>query len=152
MKAGFLLSLTEPALAGAGRRPPGTGPRALAATATARERAHLQALQWVARGPLAGSACRVWDELLVEHPRDALALQWAQLFDFYRGDAVNLLRQRPARALPEWDEADPLHPHVLALYAFGLEENHLTRRPRRPAAAPWPRTRACPGPCMPWPT
>jgi hypothetical protein len=39
-------------------------------------------------------ACRVWDELLVDHPRDALALQWAHLWDFYRGDAVGL-RQRP---------------------------------------------------------
>ena len=35
------------------------------------------------------------------------------------------LRQRPARALPEWDEADPLYPYVLGLYAFGLEENNL---------------------------
>ena len=26
------------------------------------------------------AACRVWDELLVQFPRDALALQWAQLY------------------------------------------------------------------------
>src|SRR5438093_591697 len=57
-------------------------------------------------------------------PRDALALQLAQLWDFFRGDASHL-RLRPARVLPEWDEADPLHPYVLALYAFGLEECHL---------------------------
>ena len=31
---------------------------------------------------------------------------------------------RPAR-LPAWDEADPLFAHVLALYAFGLEEGNL---------------------------
>ena len=31
----------------------------------------------------------------------------------------------PARALPEWDDADPLYPHVLALHAFGLEECNL---------------------------
>ena len=68
-------------------------------------------------------ACRIWDALLIDHPRDALALQWAQLWDFYRGDAA-ALRARPARALPEWDEHDPLYPHVLALWAFGLEENH----------------------------
>jgi hypothetical protein len=36
------------------------------------------------------AACRTWDELLVEYPRDALALQWSQLWDFYRGDAVSL--------------------------------------------------------------
>jgi len=122
MKAGFLLSLTEPALV----------PEAAAhlqaaqdreAGCTPRERAHLAALQQVAEGRW-HAACRTWDELLIDHPRDALALQWAQLWDFYRGDAAGL-RGRPARALPEWDEADPLYAHVLALHAFGLEESHL---------------------------
>ena len=60
----------------------------------------------------------------MQHPRDALALQWAHLWDFYRGDAA-ALRGRPARVLPEWDEADPLYGYVLALHAFGLEECNL---------------------------
>jgi len=122
MKAGFLLSLTEPALV-----PEAAGhlakAQALAEHATPRERAHLEAVQQVLEGRW-GAACLTWDQLLVEHPRDALALQWAQLWDFYRGDAAGL-RGRPARALPEWDEADPLYAHVLALYAFGLEECNL---------------------------
>jgi hypothetical protein len=125
MKAGFLLSLTEPALL-AEVAVLLSHARTLADAAPAtpqRERAHLEALQQVAEGRWQ-VACRTWDELLVEHPRDALALQWAQLWDFYRGDAVSL-RQRPARALPEWDEADPLYPCALALYAFGLEESNL---------------------------
>jgi hypothetical protein len=67
---------------------------------------------------------QLWDGWLVEHPRDALALQWAHLWDFYRGDAPGL-RLRPARALPAWDEGDPLYPCVLALHAFGLEECNL---------------------------
>ncbi len=58
---------------------------------------------------------------MLQHPCDALALQWAHLFDFYGGDA-NALRQRVARVLPEWPESDPLQPYVLGLYAFGLEE------------------------------
>jgi len=122
MKAGFLLSLTEPALL-----PEADAhlchARALANHATAREKAHLEATQAVLEGHWQ-QACRIWDPLLVEHPRDALALQWAQLWDFYRGDAVGL-RQRPARALPEWDESDPLFANVLSLYAFGLEECNL---------------------------
>lgn len=122
MKAGFLLSLTEPALQ-AEADAHLSHARALARQATPRERAHLQAVQLVAEGRW-HAACRAWDELLIEHPTDALALQWAQLWDFYRGDAVNL-RQRPARVLPAWDEDDPLHPYVLALYAFGLEECNL---------------------------
>jgi hypothetical protein len=122
MKAGFLLSLTEPGLVDQARQHLEAA-RALVGSATpARERAHLDAVALVLEGRWA-AACRTWDSLLIEHPRDALALQWAQLWDFYRGDSV-ALRARPARALPEWDEDDPLYPHVLALWAFGLEENH----------------------------
>ena len=122
MKAGFLLSLTEPGLV------PEAAAHLLAARereacCTPRERAHLEAVAQLLEGRWA-AACRTWDELLVAHPRDALALQWAHLWDFYRGDAP-ALRLRPARVLPEWDEADPLYAHVLALHAFGLEECNL---------------------------
>jgi hypothetical protein len=122
MKAGFLASLTEPGLLPQAQRHLHDA-QALAGHATAGERAHLEAVQAALDGRW-HQACRIWDGLLVEHPRDALALQWAQLWDFYRGDAGGL-RQRPARALPEWGEADPLYPCVLGLYAFGLEENNL---------------------------
>jgi hypothetical protein len=122
MKAGFLLSLTEAPLQ---READAhlSHARALAGDAPARERAHLDAVQLVLEGRWQ-AACRRWDAVLLEHPRDALALQWAQLWDFYRGDAHGL-RGRPARALPQWDDADPLYAYVLALYAFGLEENNL---------------------------
>jgi tetratricopeptide (TPR) repeat protein len=122
MRAGFLLSLTEASMLGEAQQHLQAA-RELIAGAPPRERAHLEAVQAVAEGRWQ-AACRCWDELLVEYPRDALALQWSQLWDFYRGDAVNL-RARPARALPEWDEADPLYAHVLSLYAFGLEESNL---------------------------
>ncbi len=122
MKAGFLLSLTEPGLRDEAAAHLSHA-RALAVHAPARERQHLEAVQLLLEGRW-HAACRSWDKILIEHPRDALALQWAQGWDFYRGD-ITALRQRPARALPEWDEDDPLQPYVLALYAFGLEENNL---------------------------
>ena len=122
MKAGFLASLTEASLLAEAQTHLDAARALTSAHTPARERAHLEAVQLVLEGRWAG-ACRTWDALLIEHPRDALALQWAQLWDFYRGDAA-ALRARPARALPEWDEHDPLYPHVLALWAFGLEENH----------------------------
>lgn len=122
MKAGFLLSLTEPGLVDEAASHL-TQARALERSCTPRERAHLEAVQQVLDGRWA-AACRTWDALLLDHPRDALALQWAQLWDFYRGDAAGL-RLRAARALPEWDEADPLYAHVLSLHAFGLEECNL---------------------------
>jgi hypothetical protein len=121
MKAGFLLSLTEPSLAVDAAAHLAAARERIDA-APARERAHLAALERVAEGRWA-QACQLWDQLLVEHPRDALALQWAHLWDFYRGDALQL-RARPARALPEWDADDPLQPCVMGLYAFGLEECH----------------------------
>ncbi len=122
MQAGFLLSLTEPALVAEARALLEAAEHGIA-RANHRERDHLIALHTLLAGDWHG-ACREWEALLLRHPRDALALQWAHLFDFYRGDAANL-RQRVARVLPEWDAADPLHPYVLGHYAFGLEENHL---------------------------
>jgi hypothetical protein len=122
VKAGFLLSLTEPALVAEAAQHLATASALVGDTTPARERAHFEALQLALEGRWA-AACRVWDQLLIEQPRDALALQWSQLWDFYRGDAAQL-RARPARALPEWDEDDALYAHVLALWAFGLEECH----------------------------
>jgi hypothetical protein len=142
MKAGFLLSLTEPGLLDQADAHLAHA-RALAVRAPPREQAHLQALQCVREGRW-HAACRLWDELLLQHPRDALALQWAQLWDFYRGDAP-ALRQRPARALPEWDEADPLYPCALALLAFGLEENNLY-----PQAEEAGRRALAADPAVPW--
>jgi tetratricopeptide (TPR) repeat protein len=122
MRAGFLLSLTESPMVAAAQEALQQA-KGLAAHAAARERAHLAAVQQVAEGRW-HAACRTWDELLVEHPRDALALQWAQLWDFYRGDMAGL-RGRAARALPQWAADDALYPYVLALHAFGLEESNL---------------------------
>ncbi|MBL8360502.1 MAG: tetratricopeptide repeat protein [Rubrivivax sp.] len=122
MKAGFLASLTEPAVLAEATAALATA-RTLTRDAPAREQRHLDAVQQVLDGRWQ-AACRTWDELLLEHPTDALALQWAHLWDFYRGDSPQL-RQRPARALPAWAEGDPLRPLVMGLYAFGLEENNL---------------------------
>ena len=122
MKAGFLASLTEPTLMPEAAAHLAAA-RALTRAAPERERAHVEAMQQLIDGQW-HAACHSWDTLLLQWPRDGLALQWAQLWDFFRGDQTQL-RLRPARALPEWDEADPLTPYVMGLYAFGLEENNL---------------------------
>jgi hypothetical protein len=122
MKAGFLLSLTETSLVPEAALHLERA-RGLGGGATARERAHLEAASLLLQGRWP-QACQVWDQLLLDHPRDALALQWAHLWDFYRGDCASL-RLRPARVLPEWDDDDPLLPFVWGLYAFGLEECNL---------------------------
>jgi len=91
------------------------------AGASAREQQHLQALLAWCKGDLRGAA-RAWDAILVEHPRDALALKLAHYVYFYLGDARNL-RDVVARALWAWDETVSGRAHVLAMYAFGLEES-----------------------------
>src|SRR5262245_57704651 len=53
-----------------------------------------------------GRACDLLDRLLVDRPHDMLAIQTAHLFDFFRGDALNL-RNRIARVLPRWSPDVP---------------------------------------------
>ncbi|WP_298833429.1 tetratricopeptide repeat protein [uncultured Piscinibacter sp.] len=122
MRAGFLLTLTEPSLI-ADARAALEQADLLATQATERERAHWAAASRCAAGDWHG-ACAAWERLLLDHPRDLYALQWAHLFDFYRGDARNL-RGRVARVLPEWPRDDPLRPYLLGMHAFGLEECNL---------------------------
>ena len=117
LKAGVLLTLAE------------HGPACQAAdelaaasqlSANARERAHFAAARAAAQGEWE-TACDAWERILVEHPRDIAALLFAHLFDFYRGDALNL-RRRPERVLPQWSPELPLYGYVLGMHAFGLEE------------------------------
>jgi tetratricopeptide (TPR) repeat protein len=67
------------------------------------------------------AACRAFDRVLVDHPRDAFAVQSAHVMDFFRGDALNL-RNRISRVLPHWTAAVPGYSYVLGMHAFGLEE------------------------------
>jgi tetratricopeptide (TPR) repeat protein len=95
---------------------------AMLARANERERALVASMRLVVDGEWE-RGCRALDRVLVDHPRDVLALQTAHLFDFYRGDALNL-RNRVARVLPAWSPSVPGYSYVLGLYAFGLEESN----------------------------
>lgn len=95
---------------------------ALTARATPRERAHAQALGFWADGH-PGHAVEIWESILLEHPRDLLAMRLAHHAHFYRGDGQNL-RDSVARCLPAWNEGVPDHAYVLGMQAFGLEETH----------------------------
>ncbi len=94
--------------------------RAAARRATPRENLHLEAVETWAEGRLR-DATAVWEEILVDYPRDALALRLAQDAYFFLG-ASAAMRDSVARVLPEWRDDDPLTGAVLGLRAFGLEE------------------------------
>jgi tetratricopeptide (TPR) repeat protein len=120
IKAGLLLTAGERAAALQAREALNTA-SLREAKAHDRERAHVVAARSAADGDW-DRACELWEAILVRWPRDIAALLFAHLFDFYRGDALNLKR-RPQRVLPRWDPDLPFHGYVLGMAAFGLEES-----------------------------
>ena len=93
---------------------------ALADKANDRERGHIAAIRAWCGGDFY-EAVRHWEAVLVEHPRDLLALQLAHLSDVLLGD-VSDQRDVVARVFPDWSEGIPGYGYVLGLYSFGLEE------------------------------
>jgi hypothetical protein len=94
--------------------------RAALAGATPREQALAAAARRIADGKWQAGV-RALEQVLVEHPRDIVALQVAHLMDFNRGDALNL-RNRVSRVLPAWNASVPGYAYVLGMHAFGYEE------------------------------
>ena len=85
-----------------------------------RERGLVAAIDRLVDGDWHGG-CAALDRVLIDHPRDAFAIQTAHLFDFFRGDALNL-RNRISRVLPHWSEGVPGWSFLVGMHAFGLEE------------------------------
>ena len=87
---------------------------------TRREQAHIAALGAWSAGDVA-RACDIWDEILVEHPTDLLALKLQHQNIFWMGRNY-AMRSAVARVLDAWDENLPGYGNVLGMYAFALEE------------------------------
>jgi hypothetical protein len=85
-----------------------------------REASQLAVLDELVKGNWVAAATAM-DAHNMRWPRDLAALQAGHLMDFYRGSARDL-RDRIARALPEWSADAPGYHAVLGMYAFGLEE------------------------------
>jgi hypothetical protein len=85
----------------------------------------LAANAWLAGDP-AGAVDRYGD-IVVDRPHDILALTVAHALDF-RLARRRMLRDRIAQILPGWNASMPGYASVLAMYAFGLEENGQYRR------------------------
>lgn len=93
---------------------------AAALPANEREARHLQAIGHLIEGRWR-AAGRALEDLSVQYPRDALALQAGHQIDFFTGDS-RMLRDRIARALPAWGKGVTGYHAVLGMHAFGLEE------------------------------
>lgn len=70
--------------------------------------------------------------IVVDFPHDVLALVVSHALDFRLG-MRRMLRDRIAQVLPEWHAGVLGYASVLAMYAFGLEENGQYRRAEKMA-------------------
>ena len=86
-----------------------------------RERGHYAALTYATTGARL-SAVSVLDRHLMAFPFDILAHQIALLSDLALGRS-RWMRDRVARALPQWSKDQPGYAPLLGFHAFGLEEN-----------------------------
>ncbi len=93
---------------------------AVAADATARERAHIEALKTWTAGDYRG-AVRIWEGILLEYPRDFLALKLASYLQFYLGESA-AMRDLAQRAIGFWEPGTSRYSDVRTLLAFGFEE------------------------------
>ncbi len=87
---------------------------------TAREAAHIAALRTWLTGDM-DLTCALWEEILIEHPHDILALRLQHFAYFWMGRSREL-RDAPARVLHAWDESVPGYSYILGMLAFGHEE------------------------------
>ena len=94
---------------------------AAAANATWREKANIAALKALSGGRRR-KACDIWEEILVKHPTDLLALRHLTHALFWSGRSFEM-RDGVARVVRDWDESLPGYGFVLGMYSFGLEES-----------------------------
>jgi tetratricopeptide (TPR) repeat protein len=90
------------------------------ASATRRERLHVQALEAWAAGDIMG-ACARWEELLTEFPLDLLALKLHHTMTFYTGRS-HIMRSVMSGVLGAWSDQVPDYGCVQGMYAYALEE------------------------------
>lgn len=90
---------------------------------TAQEYNHLLALETWAKGDMPG-AVSIWEQILLDHPRDVMAIKLVQYNQFYQGDGP-AMRASLSRVLYAWGDKTPAYGYMLGSYAFALEESDL---------------------------
>jgi hypothetical protein len=88
--------------------------------ATARERAHIAALEAWSSDDI-DRAIGVWEGILTEHPHDVLAFRLAHFNNFWLG-RPGAMAASAERVLPRWSAGLPGYGSVLACLCFALEE------------------------------
>jgi len=91
-----------------------------ASDATLREQMHVRALEYWSQGQVSQTR-KIWEDILVEAPRDLLALRLHHFASFWQGDRASL-RDAPASILGQVENTMPGYGFVQGMFAFGLEE------------------------------
>lgn len=94
--------------------------RAAMTTATAREQAHLAALEAWIEDDL-DRTLAIWDDILAEHPTDVLAFRLAHFSNFWLGRR-EAMRASADRVLPKWGRDLPGYGTILSCRSFASEE------------------------------
>ncbi|MDP6705980.1 MAG: tetratricopeptide repeat protein [Alphaproteobacteria bacterium] len=90
------------------------------ATVSPREQMHIKALRAWYEGDYE-TALDDWDEILVRHPTDILALRLQHQLLFWMGRG-RAMCEAIARVHDAWDEGTPGYGNMLGMYCFALEE------------------------------
>ncbi|XP_019118239.1 tetratricopeptide repeat protein 38 [Larimichthys crocea] len=88
-----------------------------------RERLHVKAMELFSHGNFP-KACETWEDILVDHPTDMVALKFAHDSYFYMGAQIQM-RDSVARVLPHWKPHMPLASYLKGQYSFGLLETRF---------------------------
>ena len=91
---------------------------------TRREQMHVRAVQLMHRGSL-GDACDFYEQILLEHPTDMMAIKFSQSCYFYMGESAQM-RDSVARVMPLWKKEIPLQSY---LYGECTIVNHIKHIP-----------------------
>ena len=89
---------------------------------TVREFMHVKAIEQMQKGNIT-QACNFWENILIEHPTDLLAIKMAHTSYFFTGHKREL-RDSLARVMPAWNKNTPLHGYLYGMHAFGLTQTY----------------------------
>ncbi|MEZ5909040.1 MAG: tetratricopeptide repeat protein [Hyphomicrobiaceae bacterium] len=117
---GYLLLLANDSAKIAPARAALAEARRHAGAVTARERAHMDALEVWSKGDTL-AAIAVWDDILRVHPHDVLALRLGYFANFWLG-RPQAMADSVERVLPAWRPGLPGYGTVLASLCFAHEE------------------------------
>ncbi|XP_064630822.1 uncharacterized protein LOC135489407 [Lineus longissimus] len=87
-----------------------------------RELQHAEAVKFWSQGYVS-KATDMWQDILLDHPHDALAIKFSHDNYFFLGQHT-AMRDSVGRVLPLWDKNIPLYGYLLGLHSFGLEETN----------------------------